>query len=118
MGDSAALDVLVRDLRQSPASQAQWERMSNDEIVWRTQRSVVGWRVESAHLFRYEGKYKDGQWSDYTKSLIHEQIKYVSFTFLPRSNKNTHIQEHAAVKLTLNAMQCTVTLRNRRLLYD
>lgn len=115
MDDHAAADLLVRDVRQSPADPAQWERMHNNEMIWRAEKSVIGWKLEQACLFRYEGKFKDGQWADYTKSLIHERVKTLSCAFVPRNSKDTHSTEHAAVTLTLNAIKVTTTLRNRRL---
>lgn len=117
MGDCAAIDRLAHDLRQAPAALDHWARMHSNEIIWYTGKTYIGWKLTGSQLARYEGVFKDAQWVDYTRSLIHEQIHKISFECLPRESKEASSKELGAIHIVLNGMRCTVKPRNGQL-YD
>lgn len=109
INDYGALDVLMRDLKQSPADRSLWERTGSHEIIWSHDNEYIGWSFEQLELVRWQGKRLNGRWVDFTKSLIHEKVTNCSFACIMRKGEDT---EYEKIIITLNDTKCTIALRN------
>jgi len=77
----AALDCITRDLYVVPYDNSKWNKMESNEISWKKQQKMLGWRFNKSKLVRVEGSYnkKKKRWRTKTKSLAADLLSDCRF---------------------------------------
>ena len=103
-------DCWVTDVRLAPASPTYWKKIRDEELIWHTGVTDIGWRKRDHRLERLQGTYEPrrDQWIKVNTALVLSAVEHLSFTVQFRNNGNRG--EVSIVSLTVQSAHESVPM--------
>ncbi len=110
-----AYDVLMRDIHCAPQNIKWWKKITSTELIWKTEKSDIGWSFDGNTIKRSEGIYnaQRNTWKKRTTSIVARNISTLTFLLRKQSKKNVSAVSCTMVFNNNNSISTSIALRNR-----